>query len=142
MTEALQAALAAEHAAVYTYGVLGGRASVLADTRLQAQVAAAYEVHRGRRDELVRAVLDRGGEPVAAAAAYDLTPAPVTAAQVRRSAQQVEGATAEAYATLVAGTTGGQREWAVRGLTDAAVREVGFGAAPEAFPGAGELGSR
>ncbi|HQR25694.1 MAG TPA: ferritin-like domain-containing protein [Nocardioides sp.] len=142
MTEAQQATLAAEHAAVYTYGVLGGRASALGNTPLQAQVSAAYGVHRARRDALVRAVRDQGGEPVAAAPAYDVTPMPVTTAQVRRSAQEVEAATAEAYASLVAATTGGQREWAVQGLTDAAVREVGFGAAPEAFPGAGELGSR
>ncbi|MGW1148736.1 DUF4439 domain-containing protein, partial [Streptomyces sp. NPDC002454] len=69
---ALRAALAAEHAAVYGYGVVGGR--VHEDRRDEARTA--YEAHRARRDELVRAVRDLGGEPEAAAPAYAL-PFPV-----------------------------------------------------------------
>ncbi|MEY7981461.1 DUF4439 domain-containing protein, partial [Streptomyces pilosus] len=61
---ALQAALAAEHAAVYGYGVGGGR--VGKERRTEAR--AAYDAHRARRDALVRAVRDTGGAPVAAAA--------------------------------------------------------------------------
>ncbi|MGY5106639.1 DUF4439 domain-containing protein, partial [Streptomyces sp. 900105245] len=65
---ALQAALAAEHAAVYGYGVVGGRIGEHGRT----EARAAYDAHRARRDALVREVRDLGGEPVAASAAYAL----------------------------------------------------------------------
>ncbi|WP_446048283.1 DUF4439 domain-containing protein, partial [Streptomyces olivaceus] len=55
--DALQAALAAEHAAVYGYGVVGGR--IGEERRTEARTA--YDAHRARRDTLVRAVRDRGG---------------------------------------------------------------------------------
>lgn len=54
---ALHAALAAEHAAVYGYGVVGGKVGDGGDP----QVRAAYDAHRARRDELARAVRDLGG---------------------------------------------------------------------------------
>ncbi|MZE51831.1 DUF4439 domain-containing protein, partial [Streptomyces sp. SID5770] len=63
--DATQAALAAEHAAVYGYGVVGGR--IGAERR--AEATAAYEAHRARREVLRRAVRDLGGAPVVAAAA-------------------------------------------------------------------------
>ncbi|WP_037661545.1 DUF4439 domain-containing protein, partial [Streptomyces aurantiacus] len=44
---ALQAALRAEHAAVYGYGVVGGR---VGDGR-RAEARTAYDAHRARRDE-------------------------------------------------------------------------------------------
>ncbi|MEU1854052.1 DUF4439 domain-containing protein, partial [Streptomyces sp. NPDC019990] len=69
---ALQAALAAEHAAVYGYGVVGGR--IGAGRRVEARMA--YDAHRARRDALVREVKDLGGRPAAAAAGYAL-PFPV-----------------------------------------------------------------
>ncbi|MFD0213475.1 DUF4439 domain-containing protein, partial [Streptomyces hirsutus] len=65
---ALQAALAAEHAAVYGYGVVGGR---IADDR-RADARSAHDAHRARRDALVREVKDTGADPVAAAAGYAL----------------------------------------------------------------------
>ncbi|HET6359230.1 DUF4439 domain-containing protein, partial [Streptomyces sp.] len=46
--DAIQAALAAEHAAVYGYGVVGGR---IGEAR-EAEVRAAYAAHRARRDAL------------------------------------------------------------------------------------------
>ncbi|MEU7703318.1 DUF4439 domain-containing protein, partial [Streptomyces sp. NPDC039028] len=66
--DATQAALAAEHAAVYGYGVVGGR--IGPDRR--AEATAAYEAHRARRDALRRSVRDLGGAPVVAEAAYEL----------------------------------------------------------------------
>ncbi|NUR64772.1 MAG: DUF4439 domain-containing protein, partial [Streptomyces sp.] len=66
--KALQAALAAEHAAVYGYGVVGGR--IREERRSEAR--AAYDAHRARRDALAREVRDLGAEPVAASAAYAL----------------------------------------------------------------------
>ncbi|MET7704422.1 DUF4439 domain-containing protein, partial [Streptomyces sp. NPDC005485] len=77
---ALQAALGAEHAAVYGYGVVGGK--VQEGRRDEAR--AAYAAHRARRDALVRAVRDLGGKPVAASAGYALPfPVPDSAAAVR-----------------------------------------------------------
>src|SRR5262249_51813379 len=85
--EALQAVLSAEHAAVYGYGVVGGR--VAEERRAEAQTA--YDAHRARRDALVRKVRDLGGDPVAASAAYAL-PFPVadSAAAVRLAAELEE----------------------------------------------------
>ncbi len=53
---ALQAALAAEHAAVYGYGVVGGR---IGEQR-RTEARTAYDAHRARRDALVRDVKDVG----------------------------------------------------------------------------------
>lgn len=84
---ALQAALAAEHAAVYGYGVVGGR--IGAARRSEAR--AAYDAHRARRDALTREVRDLGGEPVAANAAYALPfPVPDAPAAVRLAARLEE----------------------------------------------------
>ncbi|MGW7362968.1 DUF4439 domain-containing protein, partial [Streptomyces sp. NPDC054841] len=49
---AAQAALAAEHAALYGYGVVGGRAG---ESR-RAEAMAAHAAHRARRDALERTV--------------------------------------------------------------------------------------
>lgn len=66
--KAVQAALGAEHAAVYGYGVVGGK---IGEAR-QSEAREAYDAHRARRDTLTRAVLDLGGKPAVAAAGYAL----------------------------------------------------------------------
>lgn len=48
--DALQTTLAAEHAAVHLYGVLGAQTSASATPDLFAAVSDAYAAHRGRRD--------------------------------------------------------------------------------------------
>ncbi len=94
---AVQAALAAEHAAVYGYGIVGGR--IGGERRKEAQ--AAYDGHRARRDALHRAVRDLGGKPKASAAAYEL-PFPVPdAAAAARLAAELEDRLAAVYADLV-----------------------------------------
>ena len=65
---ALQRTLAAEHAAVHVYGVLGAQTSSSSTPALFAAVSSAYAEHRSRRDLLTRAVTDLGATPVAAAA--------------------------------------------------------------------------
>ena len=65
---ALQAVLAAEHAAVYGYGVVGGR---VGEDR-SSEARAAYDAHRARRDALAREVRGLGAEPVAASAGYSV----------------------------------------------------------------------
>jgi len=123
---ALQSALAAEHAAVYAYGVIGG---VLGAT---PEANAAYAAHRGRRDQLMARI---GADAVAAEPAYEL-PFPVrNAAQARRLAVQVERRCGEVYADVVSHTTGAARTYAARGLTECAVRGLAWGAEFDAFPG-------
>lgn len=132
--DVLQDALAAEHAAVWLYGVLGARTSASARPALFGLLTAAYTTHRGRRDTLEGFLREAGAEPVAAADAYELprldSPALVTA-----EARRVEAACATTYATTVAGTTGVVRAWAAAALVDTAVRELDLGADPEALPG-------
>jgi rubrerythrin len=138
--DALQTALAAEHAALYVYGALGARTSQSATPALFGEVADAYETHRAWRDRLTRRLSDDGAQPTPAAATYELPDTPPTPRGVRRAAADVERASAETYAYVVANTSGADRRWAVDALTRAAVREVAFGAGPDAFPGAPDLG--
>lgn len=140
--DVLQAALAAEHAALHVYGVLGGRLSAYDDasaTATLALVTAAYALHRGRRDQLRTMVRGLAGDPVAAEVGYTLRTPALTQEQIREEARLVESACADVFARAVAGTVEDARQWASDALTDAAVRGLGFGAAPEAYPGLPEL---
>ncbi|MET7569985.1 ferritin-like domain-containing protein [Streptomyces sp. NPDC005492] len=131
---ALQAALAAEHAAVYGYGVVGGR--IREGRRTEAK--AAYDAHRARRDALVREVRDLGGKPVAASAAYALPyPVPDSAAAVRLAAE-LEERVAGVYSDLVRAATGGLRGTAAEALREAAVRAVRWRGGSVPFPGLAE----
>ncbi|MEU0007384.1 ferritin-like domain-containing protein [Streptomyces sp. NPDC006314] len=134
---ALQAALAAEHAAVYGYGVVGGRIG----QRGRTEARAAYDAHRARRDALVREVRELGGEPVAASAAYALPfPVPDAAAAVRLAAW-LEERTAGVYSDLVRAATGARRGSAASALREAAVRAVRWSGESVAFPGLVERSS-
>ena len=137
--EALQAALAGEHAAVYVYGVLGGRTSASAEPALASALRAAYDVHRARRDQVTAMVRVRGEEPVASEVSYVLPNAADTAARCRRAAAQIEQRCTEVYAAAVGSTSRANRQWAIDALADAAVRQLAFGVAPTAFPGVPEL---
>lgn len=139
-TEALQRTLAAEHAALWAYGLLGGRTSQSASPELYDRLTSAYLVHRRRRDEIGDAVVALGEEPVGAGATYDLPGPADTEVQVRAAALALERRCAETYAALVAESAREWRRWAVDALSDAAGRELGFGGSPTAFPGAPELG--
>ncbi|WKX72894.1 ferritin-like domain-containing protein [Streptomyces sp. XD-27] len=137
--KAAQAALAAEHAAVYGYGVVGGR---IGDDRLR-QARDTYAAHRARRDALQRTVRDLGGTPVAAAAAYALPfPVPDAAAAVRlaavRLAAELEHRVAAVYADLVRSADGTLRREAAAALREAAVRAVRWRGGGVAFPGLAE----
>ncbi|GGU85322.1 ferritin-like domain-containing protein [Streptomyces bacillaris] len=131
---AAQAALAAEHAAVYGYGVLGGR--VEAGRRTEAR--AAYDGHRARRDTLMRTVRDLGGAPVAADAAYALPFAVADTASALRLAAVLEDRMAGVYADLVRATEGPARADAAGALREAAVRAARWRGGNVAFPGLAE----
>ncbi|MFE5871760.1 ferritin-like domain-containing protein [Streptomyces roseifaciens] len=131
---AAQAALGAEHAAVYGYGVVGAR---VAQERA-AEAREAYDAHRARRDAMSRAVRDLGGVPEAAAAGYAL-PFPVTDADAAvRLAAELETRVAAVYADLVAAARGDLRLDAAGGLREAAVRAVRWRGGGVAFPGLAE----
>ncbi|WP_314219119.1 ferritin-like domain-containing protein [Streptomyces zaehneri] len=131
---ALQAALAAEHAAVYGYGVVGGR---IGEVR-SAEARAAYDAHRARRDALVREVRGLGAEPVAASAGYALPfPVPDSAAAVRL-ATELEERVAGVYSDLVRAAGDARRREAAGALRDAAVRAVRWRGGSVAFPGLAE----
>ncbi|WP_406136316.1 ferritin-like domain-containing protein [Streptomyces sp. NBC_01089] len=136
--EAAQAALAAEHAAVYGYGVVGGR---IAAAR-RAEALDAYNAHRARRDALARTVRDLGGRPVAAAAAYAL-PFPVAEqSDAVRLASVLEDRVADVYSDLVRAAQGPLRHEAALALREAAVRAARWrGNGSVAFPGLVERAS-
>ncbi|MBC2879566.1 MULTISPECIES: ferritin-like domain-containing protein [Streptomyces] len=128
---AAQAALAAEHAAVYGYGVVGARAG---EERAQ-EAREAYEAHRARRDGIRRTVRDLGGAPAAADAAYALPfPVPDVSAAVRLAAE-LESRVAAVYADLVAAADGALRGEAAAALREAAVRGTRWRGGSVAFPG-------
>ncbi|MFD9910193.1 ferritin-like domain-containing protein [Streptomyces sp. NPDC059063] len=132
--KAVQAALRAEHAAVYGYGVVGGR---IGDAR-RAEARTAYDAHRARRDELRRAVRALDGEPEASAAAYALPfPVPDSAAAVRLAAE-LEERVAGVYADLVRAAGGARRRAAADALREAAVRAARWRGGSVAFPGLAE----
>jgi Domain of unknown function (DUF4439) len=139
---ALQQTLAAEHAAVHAYAVLGGRVSTLEDPLVADLLRAAYEEHRARRDQLRSVIADLEKVPVAAAAGYDVDVRSREASELLRAARTTEERCAGFYAQLVASSVGRDRRWAITALQDSAVRLLALGGSPEAYPGADELERR
>lgn len=133
--DALQDVLAAEHAAVHLLGLLGARVSASARPELATRLRSGYATHRGRRDQLVRMLRDRGAEPVAAFPTYDdpreLTTAPALAARAR----QLEEDCCAVYATAVGATWGAARQWALSALLESAGSALAHGATPSTWPG-------
>jgi hypothetical protein len=133
--EALQQVLAAEHAAVYVLGVLGGRAAQLPAPVLRAAIGTAYAVHDGRRDLLASMITDAGAQPVPSEPAYAVTRHLGTVGQVAAAALRVERRCLTTYGALVAVGTGASRRWAVGALLETVTSELAFGGPPEPLPG-------
>jgi hypothetical protein len=134
--EALQRCLAAEHAAVYGYGVVGGVLAPVAGADLLRSLALeCYEAHRARRDSLVAILTREGQQPVAAHAAYRLPGRVVGTSGSASLARQIERRSAAVYAFAVSQTVGSWRAMGVDALTACALREAAWGAAPQPFPG-------
>ncbi|MBW8483665.1 ferritin-like domain-containing protein [Actinomadura parmotrematis] len=135
--DALQAALRAEHAAVYGYGVLGARLRPpLRDTATQL-----WNAHRSARDALASRITGLGGRPDAAAAAYRL---PVRVTSARTAAQlaaALEDDLVTAYTGLAGVPGGALRTLGAKAMQQAIARSVmwranaGQGPPPAAFPG-------
>ncbi|MCY4727621.1 ferritin-like domain-containing protein [Nocardioides sp. STR2] len=137
--DALQATLADEHAALYTYGVLGARTSQASSPALFETLTAGYRRHRARRDQLQLMVRDAGGDPVAAEPAYDLDGSLLRPPQLERAAADLEASSVEMLLALVAQSTGAVREWALTEATWSAVHRLRLGEVAETWPGAPEL---
>ncbi|GLW57890.1 ferritin-like domain-containing protein [Kitasatospora phosalacinea] len=129
-TEALQAALAAEHAAVYGYGVVG---AFLPAGPQREDARTTYAAHQARRDAWQRLLAAGGSSPAAAAAGYRL-PFPVKdAATATRLAAHLETQLTAAYADLAAAPA--YRDQAAAALRECALRAAHWGAALPALPG-------
>lgn len=128
---ALQRGLAAEHAAVWAYGVVGANLDGTAQTRARA----CLDEHLAWRNR-VSALLSRAGaEPVAARPAYAL-PSPVAdAASARALATRVEQAAAAVWADVLAGLSPDRRGLAADALRETALRWAGWTGRPAPFPG-------
>ena len=145
VVDAWQAALAAEHAAVFGYGALGPHLP-----RRRVDQARVFErAHRGLRDTVINQMGVVGIDPVAAQADYPVPFALTTGPRADRYAQRLEEACAAAWRFVVASAAEQPqpitdlRAFAVGALTASAVRamhwrELLTPATPTvAFPGVG-----
>ena len=129
--KAVQAALGAEHAAVYGYGVVGGK---IGEAR-QREAREAYDAHRARRDALTRTVRGLGGTPTVAAAGYTLPFQVTDSDSAERLAAELEERVAGVYSDLVRASGRDRRGTAAEALREAAVRAVRWRGGSVAFPG-------
>jgi ferritin-like protein len=119
MNEQLAAALAAEQAAIYAYGVIGVR---LPGTAEQDEARAAEQAHRQRRDYLVSRLDQLAASEAPAPAGYEL-PFPVTdRATALKLAAQVEDGVCQAWRPVLPVTGAADRGTALSAMIDTAVR--------------------
>jgi uncharacterized protein DUF4439 len=128
---ALQAALAAEQAASYGYGIVGAH---LTGSRFAAAFADSI-AHQRARDSLTAMITARAGQPRPAAPAYLMPIAVHTAAQARSLAIVLEQRVTAAYLGLVALSEPTLRRFGADQMRSAAVRAARWGARSQAFPG-------
>ena len=132
----LSALLAAEHAAVFGYGVLGARL----DDATRRTALTAYDSHRARRDQLEGLLRGLGETPPSPAAGYDV--ATPTRESALALAVRLEEGLSLRWRDLVGGTDDRTlRTLAIGGLQETAVRAAtwrvlaGDAAVTLAFPG-------
>jgi hypothetical protein len=128
---ALQNALAAEHAAVYGYGVVG---SMLAGTA-QADARADWTAHRVARDTLITMLTNLGATPVAASPAYRLPFAVTNAQSAEQLAVALEDGVTRAYLGVVAVNDPTLRAFGAQAMQTTANRAVAWSGTTTAFPG-------
>lgn len=137
--QALQTALAAEHAAVYGYGIAGA----MLTGHDQARARTDWTAHQEARDTLQAMIVKLGGTPVAASAAYKLPFATRDAGSARRLAAALEDGVTQAYLGLVAVTDNKLRTFGALAMQPPANRAAAWRGSTVAFPGmAGMGGSR
>ena len=135
---ALREALAAEHAAVWGYGVVGAALEVEA----RPPATAAETEHRDVRDQVTALLDERGADPVPAEGAYGLPFPVLSAVDAAALAVVLEDGVAAAWVRVLDQAARREvRELAVGWLTAAEARAVSWrnaaGTAPltTAFPG-------
>jgi hypothetical protein len=130
--EALQAAIAGEHAALYGVGVAGGK---LSGARFGA-ATTLYERHRARRDQLTEMLIESGQTPAAAEPAYDLPQPVTTAATATALILGIERRLTAVYGDLVESAEQDRtRTFAIQALIATSREQLGWGGRPSAFPG-------
>jgi len=128
---ALQAALTAEHAAVYGYGVAG---AMLAGGE-QAEARADWTAHMVARDALESMLTKLGATPVAASPAYALPFAITDSKSAARLAATLEEGVTRAYLGLVAVSNPTLRAFAAKAMQASANRVLAWSGSTQAFPG-------
>jgi Domain of unknown function (DUF4439) len=131
--QALQMALAAEHAAVYGYGVAGA----MLTGGDQAAALADWRAHQEARDTLEAMIVKLGATPVAASAAYQLPFAVQDASSARRLAATLEDGVTQAYLGIVAVTDKTLRTFGALAMLPPANRAAAWRGSTVAFPGMG-----
>ncbi|MFI6389435.1 ferritin-like domain-containing protein [Nonomuraea sp. NPDC050540] len=129
--ERLRKALAAEHAAVYAYGLIGARTT----GALRARVTSAFDGHRARRDQLRGLITARRGRPAEPEPSYALPVTPGNATEAIRLAVHVEQGITATYLELAACEDAALRRYAALAMQESVTRSYGFRPATPAFPG-------
>jgi hypothetical protein len=131
VSEQQAAALAAEEAAIYAYGVVGVK---LTGSGERTEARTAEQTHRNRRDALVSKLAQAQATVAPAPAAYEL-PFPVTdRASALKLAIHVEDGVAAAWRAVLPVTQNGDRTEALSALTDSAVRATRWRRLAEVTP--------
>ncbi len=128
---ALQGALAAEHAAIFGYGVAGAHLT-------GGSLAAArqdWTAHRQARDTLAAMIARRGAVPAATQAFYQLPFKVHDAASATALAASLEDGVTRAYLALVAVTDQQLRYFGALAMQEAARRAAFWRGSTQAFPG-------
>ncbi|GAA5054266.1 hypothetical protein HNP84_002934 [Thermocatellispora tengchongensis] len=129
--DGLMKALAAEHAAVFAYALIAARAT----GARKAAATAAYNAHRGRRDQLRGLIRARGGTPAEPEASYALPFTPRDSTEGARLAALVEDGVTAVYLELAACDDPATRRTAALAMQEAAARAYGFRPTIAALPG-------
>lgn len=128
---ALQAALAAEQAASYGYGIVGAHL-----TGAPFRVASAdCVVHERARDVLTRLITSRGATPQPAAVAYQLPTGVASAADAAKLAVDLELEVVASYVDLAGVPDPRLRTLAATSMQSAWARAARWGAKSRPFPG-------
>jgi hypothetical protein len=129
--EQLTAALAAEEAAIYAYGLIGvhlNRESELNGARDTEQV------HRQRRDYLVDKLAELNASAAPAPAGYELPFEVTNRATALKLAIHIEDGVTQAWRAVLPVTEQGQRNSALSAMTDSAVRATAWRRFAKATP--------
>src|SRR3984957_15073724 len=128
---ALQGALAAEHAAVYGYGIVGA----MLTGREQPDARAGWTAHQVARDTLEAMLTRLGATPVAASPAYELPFAVAGAASAKRLPAALEDGGARADLGGVGVDSPALRAFGATAMQVSANRAVAWRGSTVAFPG-------